>query len=390
MFLIAEGTMFVVMKFLQILLWISIPALLIAMLITTLIHFNKKRKKSKTGDEQSGMSEIIPMPNELVPIISSFNSKKEVNEFIKHISRSQAKYIAMRKDFEKLSEKYHRLQTEIHQRTIKNETMEHLHPDLQQTIREQVDTIRQQHELEKKELMTELNQLNSSFENLERDNSNLREQLSAYSQGGTGLTATIQKWEEEKNELKKRIAEQEYLRDVIEEKKSQISFLQQQLEQRIKNHHMVEQQFRELGIKLMEAREELEIKQQSNKEFQSVVHDKEQEIIFLKEMVQSRSEQGVQMEAKIKELQELTEKLSFELEDKDHSFISQQNELTGILEQKKELEKKLERDQILFKGLHRKLTDILEEQLPESPVIVMKPMYQDAEEEQLTTESAIQ
>ncbi len=378
-----------VMKFLQILLWISIPALLIAMLITTLIHYNKKRKKGTIDGEQFVTPVMTPMPNDLFPILGLPNNKKDVNEFIKHISRSQAKYIAMRKDFEKLTEKYHRLQTEIDQRTIKNETMEHLHPDLQQTIKEQVDTMRQQHEVEKKELITELNQLNNSFENLEKENGSLREQLAAYSQDGTELTTAIQKWENEKGELKRRIAEQEYLKEVIEEKKSQIGFLQQQLEQRIKNHHAVEQQFRELGIKLMEAREEVEIKQQSTKEFQSIIHDKEQEISFLKDVVQSRSEQGKQMEAKINELQELIEKFSAEVENKDHSITNIQAELTGISNQKMELEKKLERDQTIFKGLRRKLTDIIEQEIAESPVIVMKPMYKDSLEEQFT-ESATQ
>ena len=87
----------------------------------------------------------------------------------------------------------------------------------------------------------------------------------AYSSDENKTTAVIQKWEEEKAELKKRISEQEYLKDVLEEKKLQISFLQQQLEQRIKNHHLVEQQFRELGIKFMEVKEKLEIKEQTKK-----------------------------------------------------------------------------------------------------------------------------
>ncbi len=121
--LIADGTMFVVMKFLQILLWISIPALFIAMFITTLIHYNKKRKKLRTDGEQPASLETFPAPNGVFPILSFSPNKKEESDFIKHISRSQAKYIAMRKDFEKLTEKYHRLQTEIDQRTIKNETM---------------------------------------------------------------------------------------------------------------------------------------------------------------------------------------------------------------------------------------------------------------------------
>jgi chromosome segregation ATPase len=232
--------------------------------------------------------------------------------------------------------------------------------------------------------------LTISFENLEKDNINLREQLSVYCENGTGFTSMIQKWDEEKAELKRRISEQEYLKDVLEEKKQQIVFLQQQLEQRIKNHHLVEQQFRELGIKLMEANEKLEINEQSSKEFQAAVHDKEQEIIFLKEVVQSTTANAAQLETTIKELEEQNSKCSFELDKKYNIIINElQAQLTENNEAKIKLEERLERSQTFFKGFHRKLSDILQEEIPESPVIVMKPLFKEENKEQFT-ESAIQ
>src|SRR4029079_7184366 len=132
----------------------------------------------------------------------------------------------------------------------------------------------------------------------------LREQLNVYCDNGTGFSSMIQKWDEEKAELKKRINEQEYLKEVLEEKKQQIVFLQQQIEQKIKNHHLEEQQFRELGIKFMDANEKLEIKEQSIKECKATMHDKEQEMIFLKEVVRSATDKAGQLETTIKELQE--------------------------------------------------------------------------------------
>ena len=96
--------------------------------------------------------------------------------------------------------------------------METIHTDLQQISYEQIDLRRQEYELEKKELLAELDQLTISFENLEKDNISLREQLNVYCENGTGFTSMIQKWDEEKAELKKRISEQEYLKDVLEEK----------------------------------------------------------------------------------------------------------------------------------------------------------------------------
>jgi len=200
----------------------------------------------------------------------------------------------------------------------------------------------------------------------------------------------IQKWEEEKAELKRRINEQEYLKDVLDEKKQQIVFLQQQLEQRIKNHHLVEQQFRELGIKFMETNEKLEIKEQSGKEFQAAVHDKEQEIILLKEVLQSATENTTQLEATIKELQEQHSNISFETNEKNNLISDLQAQLTDANETKIKLEERLERSQTFFKGFYRKLSDILQEEMPESPVIVMKPVYKQENIEEQMTESAIQ
>jgi chromosome segregation ATPase len=317
--------------------------------------------------------------------------KEETRRIKNYLSHSNARYIAIQKDFKVLTEKYQQLQVKSYQNfeIKKNKSMETIHTDLQQIPYEQIDTTQQEYELEKKELLAELHQLTISFENLEKDNMNLREQLSVYSENGTGFTSMIQKWDEEKAELKKRISEQEYLKDVLEEKKQQIIFLQQQIEQRIKNHHLVEQQFRELGIKFMEASEKMEIKEQSIKEFQATVHDKEQEIIFLKEVVQSATINALQLETTIRELQEQNSRSSFELDKKNDLINELQAQLAEINEAKIKLEERLERSQTFFKGFHRKLSDILQEEIPESPVIVMKPVYKEESKEQFT-ESAIQ
>jgi len=176
---------------------------------------------------------------------------------------------------------------------------------------------------------------------------------------------------------------------VLEEKKQQIVFLQQQIELRIKNHHLEEQQFRDLGIKFMDANEKLEIKEQSIKEFQEVVRDKEQEIISLKEVIRSAADNALQLETSIKELQEQNSKRSFELEKKNSLINELQAQLAEINEAKIKLGERLERSQSFIKGFHRKLSDILQEEIPESPVIVMKPVFKEENIEQFT-DSAIQ
>jgi len=186
-----------------------------------------------------------------------------------------------------------------------------------------------------------------------------------------------------KSRAKEKINEHEYLKDVLEEKKLQITFLQQQLEQRIKNHHLVEQQFRDLGIKLMETREELEINQQSSKEFETSMHEKENEISFLKEMLQSKTDQGAQMESLVKTLKDQNESISSLLQDNSTLIESLREQLATSNEKKAELEIRLEKSQSYFKGLHRKLTDILEEQTAESPVIMMKPVFVQEQDKEL-------
>jgi chromosome segregation ATPase len=394
MLLLLDASLFVFFNFLQVFLWISIPALLIGMLLTTVMHYRDKRKKQKSlgepfifESEGSSTADVSLIPLDLF----LHGDKEETRRIKNYLSHSNARYIAIQKDFKVLTEKYQQLQVKRYQNfeTKKNKSMEIIHTDLQQIPYEQIDPTKQEYELEKKELLAELDQLTISFENLEKDNMNLREQLSVYSENGTGFTSMIQKWDEEKAELKKRISEQEYLKDVLEEKKQQIIFLQQQIEQRIKNHHLEEHQFRELGIKFMEANEKIEMKDQSIKEFQATVHDKEQEIIFLKEVVQSATVNGIQLETTIKELQEQNSRSSFELDKKNDLINELQAQLAETNEAKIKLEERLERSQTFFKGFHRKLSDILQEEVPESPVIVMKPVYKEENKEQLT-ESAIQ
>src|SRR6188474_1137884 len=316
MLLLSDATLIVFLKFLQIFLWISVPAFLVGLLITTVIHYKDKRKKQKgSGDpfifendgSYTGYDDVSLMPFHLQ------GNDQETRKIMNYLSFSNARYIAIQKDFKVLTEKYQQLQGNIYQNseTKKYETMDTIKTDLQQISFQQIDSIKQQYEMEKRELLAELDQLTASFENLEKDNNSLRDQLNIYCENGTGFTSMIQKWEEEKAELKRRISEQEYLKDVLDEKKQQITFLQQQLEQRIKNHHLVEQQFRELGIKFMEANEKLEIKEQSDKEFEAAVHDKEQEIILLKEALQSATAKAAQLETTIKEWQEQHSKFSF-------------------------------------------------------------------------------
>ena len=88
-------------------------------------------------------------------------------------------------------------------------------------------------------------------------------------------------------------------------------------------------------------------------------------------------------------MQEQNSKRSFELEKKNSLINELRAQLAEINEAKIKLGERLERSQSFIKGFHRKLSDILQEEIPESPVIVMKPVFKEENIEQFT-DSAIQ
>lgn len=387
MVLLFNESILVFLKFLEVLLWISIPVLGIGMLITTIVHYRNKREKKKreqlflqeNNRTFSGFDDFSLIP----PDFYVHQDKAGVKKIMRQLFQSNAKYIAIRKDYEALNEKYRRLNKQEYE-ILKQETMETIN-----TSTVDPDSIKMQYENEKKELLSELRELTASYENLEKDNCTLRDQVAAHSNDESKVSAVIEKWEQEKANLKKKINEQEYLKDVLEEKKSQITFLQQQLEQRIKNHHLVEQQFRDLGVKFMETREELEIEQQSSQEFQSAASEKENEIRVLKELLDAKTDQAAQMESLVKTLKDQNESISLLLQDNSGLIENLREQLASSNEKKAELEIRLEKNQAYFKGLHRKLTDILEEETADPPVILMKPVFTQEQGKDLS-ESAVQ
>jgi chromosome segregation ATPase len=373
MLILSEGYLFVFTKFLQIFLWISLPAIFIAMLITTIMHYKNKKRKKITASENDADHDNTPLQG----------LSDKGNDIVHQLYYSNAKCIALRKDFETLEEKYATLLTSFN--TIsgnsKNDSMENLQKELQQTLQEQINNIQQQHKAEKDELQAQVDELNEILLNLRDENISLQQQLDIHSTDDTKVSAVINKWEDEKYEMKRRLGEQEYLRDVLDEKKYYIDFLQKQLEQRIKNHHLVEQQFRDLGIKFLEVKEALEKKEQNDEEFNSALNTKDKEINSLQEIILAKTDHTTQLENSLANIEEERSKLVADLEGKEQKIKSLKEQLENYNEMKSQMEDKLEKNQQVFKGFHRKLSDILDSNSA-SPVVLMKTVYQASEESQ--------
>ena len=80
---------------------------------------------------------------------------------------------------------------------------------------------------------------------------------------------------------------------------------------------------------------------------------------------------------------------SMAVESNSKLIASLHEQLAVSAEIKKELERKLEKNNALLKGFHRKLTDVFEEEMAEPPVVVMKPVYTQENAGQLS-ESVVQ
>ena len=120
--------------------------------------------------------------------------------------------------------------------------MENLNEQLPMHLQADVKKMGEEDATEKKELLNKIGQLEKSYDRLEQENRSLKEQQSLQTATDDEKVAIINKWKEEITLLKEKIDEQEYLQDVVEEKKAQVNFLQNQLEQRIKNLYQSEHQ----------------------------------------------------------------------------------------------------------------------------------------------------
>ena len=227
--MLATGSSFDFVQFFQILCWIVIPAFLITALVTVYLHY-KKRKKEIAIDEEEKLLSASP---ELVGYTKGdgefvcFDHSPLISEYKKRLSFNHARYSALRHDFEKLEEKYAGLASyAVINFSNKNSIdMEHPYEQMPQQMQEEIQRLSDRYSQEKEELLARLQQMNQAYTSLEEENESLSEQLKLQSAGAEEEHSILSKWKEENNQLKEKVAEQEYIREVFQEKKLQIEFL---------------------------------------------------------------------------------------------------------------------------------------------------------------------
>jgi chromosome segregation ATPase len=193
-------------------------------------------------------------------------------------------------------------------------------------------------------------------------------------------------YKEEYRVLKDKIAEQEYLKEVLVEKKAQIDFLQNQLEQRIKMTHQSEQQKEELcnenknlGHEISRLENELASSKEEITNVKKEITSKEIQLQEIREASSSSASQVIWLENSLQELKQQNELLNAAAGDNNDTITS----LRELLEKEQQravmAEQKLLSNKELLARLYKDFTAFIsEEETSASPVIPLNAGYTKA------------
>ena len=381
--LFTAGFLFEFSRFIQIISWIILPITAIVVTITIFQHY--RRKKKFAGKEVDKTTTLVLMePGKSGNIYLDHSAV--VNEYEKELLCNYARYAALKQDFASIENKYSVVfQTMPFLLNKNNINMQYA--DAPQQFLQAEDSPNENNSTQK------LDELNKANQLLKKDNESLKEQLLLLTAGDDEKSAIISRWRNESSDLLKKVTEHDYLKEVVEEKKTYIDFLQQQLEQRIRSQHHSEQQLMEIKAQLQQARQAYDDVQITFQSLSNEVLQRQEETAKLKTIILEREEQlNEKKQLLISKLDHITylENVLFEIKQQNeilNAAIEDEKELTFSLREKldnehakiKYLEQKLNNNKQMMKNFYKELSACVNLETEESPVIELKPLYSDNE-----------
>lgn len=360
-------------RFIQVILWIVLPILLLSSLVTYLIH-RTKLKKARSTTNTEGPSFFTSMENPGHGAYVLFDHSGLIRKYRNKLSYNQARYFALKHDFDKLEAKYVAMANSYSSLRDNNKKY---------TMNTTSISGRNENEYmaENKELAERLEQLTQSYKTLEEENESLLEQINLQTASEDEKSMIVNRWREENTILKNKAAEQEYLQDIVEEKKRQIDFLQQQLEQRIRSYHHSEQQ--QSALK-KEQEHYKEVQQDHLKELDALRNEltRKEELLAEKTIALSaQADQSAYMENVLAELKQQNDLLNAALADSRDATTALQGQLALEQSRVATAEQKLASNRQMLQRLHKEFTAFMDgDQEPAPMIITMHPDYaKDAE-----------
>jgi hypothetical protein len=393
--LLATEPSFEFLKLIQILCWILLPIAAVAFLLTVYLHYRRRKKASQPSTTSE--EEFIKASPELLGYTNGdgdyifFDQSSVITEYKKKLSYHNARYTALRHDFEKLETKYAEL-AGYAAATFMNpklHDMENNHPQIPKSLQAEIDDISAQYKTEKEEFLKQLKQLNQVNKNLENEAQALQDQVNLQSANEDETLAILNRWKEDNTSLKLQVMEQRYVQDVLVEKKAQIEFLEAQLEHRIKNNHHAEQQrldaIAELEEEKMQRLEtnrkvdalkfEVLQKQEEADKLHMVLCGKEEELEASRQTINSKAEYITWLEKALAETKQQNELLHILTADNKNLVHSLRDQLSATEAANEQLSEKLETNKQLLQQLNKDIISTLSEGGGHSPVVVLRPEY---------------
>ncbi len=326
-------------QFLQIVLWIAIPGTVIAALVTTWLHFRRKKALANQPDlldnERLAIAgDMGQLPDWLAS--GDPDNTSLLKKYEREVRRYKENYGTLEQDYRELEQKYADLLNKAyHHDQNDNETVDRLQQEL-------------------KGYKLKIAQLQQALEynqhTQEAENNSGQDTMELHQ-----LRIAVSELRQENALLKERLEDQKYMEDLLQEKKLQADFLQQQLEQRIKNYHQLEKQTGQSTVELQQLREAANEYKRKEQTLQEELRQKHEELTGLQSVVEGTREESRQHEEILRHKMEQLGSLESRLEE----LQQQQSSLQTVIDQKEgaiaELENNIGREQLKAKELENKL-----------------------------------
>lgn len=385
MILAAEPS-FDFIRFIQILTWIILPVFLSAMMLTIFLHYRRKKKARPLYDDAENEF-VLAAPEQFSHNKADgeyiiFDHSGLIREYKSRMFYNHARYRALRNDYAALEARF--ASTSSDQSTLfpnkKKIYMKNHNNDVLAV---------NDNAIELKELSDKLEQLNRSYQRLEEENRFLQEQISLETAGDNEKDQILARWKEENIKLRNKVCEQDYLEEVLEEKKAQIVFLQQQLEQRIKNQHRADQQNQQSKEQMQEAQDqrqglqaqfeslnnELQQKQEKADNLSAVILEKEERLGEMQQQLKSKLDHITYLENSIAELKDQNALIHAEAADERDQVNALKQLLEDERSRQQQIEQKLQANRQQLQRFYKELALCLNEEHQESPIVALRPSY---------------
>jgi chromosome segregation ATPase len=399
-------------EYVGILLFICLPVILLSAGLAIWLHYRQKKRKAVLNENKAVDAEANPSLSitsaETVALspLAVEDKLGLIKECRKQLSKSHAKYLALKQDFsttqkaitdsenespenfghmENLNEKIAAYEKQIMDLQNKLEVLETVIPVqdetyfLRQALREKDNEIAQ---------LKEQVALGSSNVQAEKKEEIISSANNDYNTNE--YIRRIERLQEEKAESDRKLSEQDYLKDAYSQNKLQVEFLQNQLEQRIKSHSQAEHKIKELTASLQELsaqssqsegkilflNQQIESKHHELEHVQLTSDQKDAEIHRVKEELQTKNSQVAYLENLLAELKEQNSVLNISFGESQGAISTLKEQLAGEQQHIHQLEDKLLKNKQLLERIYRDLeSSVAHGEHTDFQQALVKPMY---------------